>query len=135
MIPKKVRFRDKEEETSNEMLIELFPDQASSWRDMLVYQSSKGDSTVDRKENKIYSMWRLSRPIHMMDIENKYFLVKFHNKLDCDKALSEGLWTIFGQYLTVQPWTMAFERRLTQGREMADLRRSKGKEILNEGQR
>ncbi|XP_017630260.1 uncharacterized protein LOC108473250 [Gossypium arboreum] len=60
-------------------------------------------------QNEIYSMWRPSGPIHMMDIENGYFLVKIHNKLDCDKALSEGPWTIFGQYLTVQPWTMAFD--------------------------
>ncbi|PPR91943.1 hypothetical protein GOBAR_AA28741 [Gossypium barbadense] len=60
-------------------------------------------------QNEIYSMWRPLGPIHMMDIENGYFLVKIHNKLDCDKALSEGPWTIFGQYLTVQPWTMAFD--------------------------
>ncbi|MBA0785624.1 hypothetical protein Gotri_027036 [Gossypium trilobum] len=45
----------------------------------------------------------------MMDIENGYFLVKFKNKLDCEKALSEGPWIIFGQYLTVQPWTLAFD--------------------------
>ncbi|PPS07537.1 hypothetical protein GOBAR_AA13110 [Gossypium barbadense] len=162
MIPKKVRFRDKEKATSNDMLIELPLDQPTSWRDMLVSQSSKGDSNVDGKEvidflegdiqksvvngmpsitfsdqihqiliqgmnnnvilkllgrnigflilqNKIYSIWRPSGPIHMMDIENDYFLVKFHNKLDCDKALSEGSWTIFGQYLTVQPWTRAFD--------------------------
>ncbi|KAG8479188.1 hypothetical protein CXB51_029041 [Gossypium anomalum] len=122
MIPKKVRFKDKEEEMSNDMLIELPPDQPTSWRDMLVGQSSKGDSNVDGKEvfdfleggiqksvNKIYSMWRPLGPIHMMDIENDYFLVKFHNKLDCDKALSEVPWTIFSQYLTVQPWTRAFD--------------------------
>ncbi|MBA0830234.1 hypothetical protein Goarm_014778, partial [Gossypium armourianum] len=54
-------------------------------------------------------MWRPSAPIHMMDIENGYFLVKFQNKLDCKKAFFEGLWTIFGQYLTVQPWTMTFD--------------------------
>ncbi|KAH1130641.1 hypothetical protein J1N35_002019 [Gossypium stocksii] len=29
--------------------------------------------------------------------------------MDCEKALSEGSWTIFGQYLTVQPWTIAFD--------------------------
>ncbi|MBA0880923.1 hypothetical protein Goshw_001737 [Gossypium schwendimanii] len=45
----------------------------------------------------------------MMDIENGYFLVKFQNKLDCEKALSEGHWIIFGQYLMVQPWTLAFD--------------------------
>ncbi|MBA0574654.1 hypothetical protein Golob_001842, partial [Gossypium lobatum] len=45
----------------------------------------------------------------MMGIKNGYFLIKFQNKLDYEKALSERLWTIFGQYLTVQPWTMAFD--------------------------
>ncbi|PPS05899.1 hypothetical protein GOBAR_AA14745 [Gossypium barbadense] len=60
-------------------------------------------------QNKIYNMWKPSTRLHMMDIENGYFLVKFQNKLDCKKALFEGPWTIFGQYLTVQPWTLAFD--------------------------
>ncbi|MBA0615710.1 hypothetical protein Godav_015825 [Gossypium davidsonii] len=42
LILKKVRFRDKEEETSNDMMIELSSDQPTSWRDMLVGHSSKG---------------------------------------------------------------------------------------------
>ncbi|KAK5834245.1 hypothetical protein PVK06_018122 [Gossypium arboreum] len=52
-----------------------------------------GNSIVEEmipKKNKIYNMWRPSAPIRMMDIENGYFLVKFQNKLDCEKALSEG---------------------------------------------
>ncbi|XP_012453312.2 uncharacterized protein LOC105775336 [Gossypium raimondii] len=60
-------------------------------------------------QNKIYNMWKPSAPLHMMNIENGYFLVNFQNKQDCKKALSEGPWTIFGQYLTVQPWTLAFD--------------------------
>ncbi|PPD80711.1 hypothetical protein GOBAR_DD22375 [Gossypium barbadense] len=60
-------------------------------------------------QNKLYNLWKPSAPIHMMDIENGYFLVKFQNKLDCEKALSEGSWIIFGQYLTVQPWSLAFD--------------------------
>ncbi|MBA0870976.1 hypothetical protein Goshw_019626 [Gossypium schwendimanii] len=47
-------------------------------------------------QNKLYNLWRPSVPLHMMDIENGYFLVKFQNKLDCEKALSEGPWIIFG---------------------------------------
>lgn len=46
--------------------------------------------------NKIYNLWRPVEPLHMMDIENEYFLVKFQNKLDCERALSESPWTIFG---------------------------------------
>ncbi|KAG8500476.1 hypothetical protein CXB51_002741 [Gossypium anomalum] len=126
LIPKKVRFIDKEEERSNGMMIDLSLDQLTSWRDKLVGHSSKdvfNDSeekkVIDilewdiqktiRNSNKFYNMWRPSAPLNMMDIENGYFLVKFQNKLDCEKALSEGLWTIFGQYLTVQPWTLAFD--------------------------
>ncbi|XP_017621897.1 uncharacterized protein LOC108466040 [Gossypium arboreum] len=60
-------------------------------------------------QNKIYSIWKPSAPFHMMDIENGYFLVKFQNYIDCEKALSECPWIIFGQYLTVQHWTMAFD--------------------------
>ncbi|PPR93864.1 hypothetical protein GOBAR_AA26805 [Gossypium barbadense] len=56
-------------------------------------------------QSKLYNLWILSATLHMMDTENGYFLVKFQNKLDCEKALSEGPWIIFGQYLTVQPWT------------------------------
>ncbi|KAK5811561.1 hypothetical protein PVK06_026907 [Gossypium arboreum] len=131
MLPKKVRFRDKEEVTRNNMEIERPSAQPTSWGDMLVGQSSKGgangsnekeafdflegdilrsvvngvpsitfsdrvhqfllqgtDNTVVLKllgrnidfsvlQNKLYSMWKPSAPIHMMDIENGYFLVKF----------------------------------------------------------
>lgn len=58
--------------------------------------------------NKIYIMWKPTGSLHLMDIENEYFLVKFQNRIDCDRALSEGPWIIFRQYLTVQPWTSSF---------------------------
>ncbi|KAH1107992.1 hypothetical protein J1N35_011760 [Gossypium stocksii] len=60
-------------------------------------------------QNKIYNLWRPSKPMHLMDIENGYFLVKFQNKVDYERVLSEGPWIIFGQYLTVQPWTLGFD--------------------------
>ncbi|KAK5846926.1 hypothetical protein PVK06_003227 [Gossypium arboreum] len=43
-----------------------------------------------------------------MDIENGYYLVRFMNKADYDCILLQGPWIIFGQYLTVQPWTKSF---------------------------
>ncbi|KAH1129461.1 hypothetical protein J1N35_000839 [Gossypium stocksii] len=163
LIPKKVRFRDKEDEVGNDMLIDSPSRISTSWRDKLVGKSDKEDhnnsvdldafdfiegdiqktvvngvpsitffdrihqillqgmeNTVVIKflgrnigfsvlQNKIYNMWRPLGTIHMMGIENGYFLVKFQNKRDCEKALAEGPWIIFGQYLTVQPWTMTFD--------------------------
>ncbi|KAL1161297.1 hypothetical protein V6Z11_A07G124000 [Gossypium hirsutum] len=40
MIPKKVRFKDKKDGMSNDMVVEMISDQPTSWRDMLVGHSS-----------------------------------------------------------------------------------------------
>lgn len=58
--------------------------------------------------SKIYSIWKPSSQFKLIDIENGYFLAKFQNKLDCEKILFESPYFIFGEYLTVQPWTMSF---------------------------
>ncbi|KAH1084179.1 hypothetical protein J1N35_023940 [Gossypium stocksii] len=59
-------------------------------------------------QNKVNSLWKPSQPFRLMDVENGYFLAKFKNPDDYEKALCQGPWEIFGQYLTVQPWTMDF---------------------------
>ncbi|KAH1113800.1 hypothetical protein J1N35_007178 [Gossypium stocksii] len=43
-----------------------------------------------------------------MDTENGYFLAKFQCMEDFNKVLSQGPWIIYGQFLTVQPWTKYF---------------------------
>ncbi|PPR91458.1 hypothetical protein GOBAR_AA29230 [Gossypium barbadense] len=59
--------------------------------------------------NRISSFWKPSQPFRLMDIENGYFLVRFQNRVDYDLALTQGPWTVFGHYLTVQPWTIEFD--------------------------
>ncbi|KAK5771901.1 hypothetical protein PVK06_048157 [Gossypium arboreum] len=55
--------------------------------------------------NRIISLWNTSKPFHLMDIENGYFLAKFYSTNDYAKVLSQGPWLIYCQYLTVQHWT------------------------------
>ncbi|KAK8521568.1 hypothetical protein V6N12_031462 [Hibiscus sabdariffa] len=43
-----------------------------------------------------------------MDIENDYFLVTFRSHSDPLKVLADGPWTIFGYYLTIEPWSPNF---------------------------
>ncbi|MBA0554540.1 hypothetical protein Golob_013637 [Gossypium lobatum] len=50
-------------------------------------------------QNKIYNLWKPSSSFCLMDIEHGYFLAKFK---------SVGPWIIFGQYLTVQQWSVSF---------------------------
>ncbi|MBA0612953.1 hypothetical protein Godav_013484 [Gossypium davidsonii] len=45
---------------------------------------------------------------HLMDVENRYFLVKFHSREAYEKVLTQGLWIVLGQYLKLQPWTLKF---------------------------
>ncbi|PPR97085.1 hypothetical protein GOBAR_AA23581 [Gossypium barbadense] len=61
--------------------------------------------------NRISSLWSPSKPFHLMDIENGYFLAKFQSTDDYAKVLSQGPWLIYGQILTVQPWTKEFNLR------------------------
>ncbi|KAK5835386.1 hypothetical protein PVK06_011074 [Gossypium arboreum] len=48
-------------------------------------------------QNRISNLWRPSKPFHLIDIDNGYYLVKFQNKKDYGNMLSQGLWIIFGQ--------------------------------------
>ncbi|MBA0583592.1 hypothetical protein Gorai_014443 [Gossypium raimondii] len=43
-----------------------------------------------------------------MDLENDYYLVRFSEEDDYNKVLTNGPWVIFGQYLTIRPWTPDF---------------------------
>ncbi|KAG8475020.1 hypothetical protein CXB51_031787 [Gossypium anomalum] len=107
LIPRKVRFRDKDGDLIDGMKIDSSSAFPISWKDMLVGPAMKDrihqilfqdmENTVILKllgrnigfsvlQNKIYSLWKPSAPLHMMDINNGYFLVKFQNKLDCEKV-------------------------------------------------
>ncbi|KAH1121999.1 hypothetical protein J1N35_005159 [Gossypium stocksii] len=47
-------------------------------------------------------------PLQLMDLENDYYLVRFHDEVDYNKVLMGDPWVIFGQYLTVRLWSPAF---------------------------
>ncbi|MBA0838231.1 hypothetical protein Goarm_010309 [Gossypium armourianum] len=47
-------------------------------------------------------------PLKVIGLENDYFSVNFQDDDEYLHAVSGGPWTIFGQYLTVRPWTPSF---------------------------
>ncbi|MBA0824695.1 hypothetical protein Goarm_021343, partial [Gossypium armourianum] len=57
---------------------------------------------------KVYSLWKPSGPIRIMDLENDYFLIKLQSEDNYVRALTEGPWVVYGQYLTIQPWLKLF---------------------------
>ncbi|KAK9003595.1 hypothetical protein V6N11_084235 [Hibiscus sabdariffa] len=58
--------------------------------------------------NKLYELWKPSQAFRLIDIENDYFLLSFKSLSDFLHAVAGGPWTIFGSYLTVEPWTEDF---------------------------
>lgn len=59
--------------------------------------------------NKVCTLWKPTKGLQLVDVENGYFLAKLQNKEDFERALRGGPWIVYGQYLTVQPWTIDFD--------------------------
>ncbi|KAL9450871.1 hypothetical protein AB3S75_012583 [Citrus x aurantiifolia] len=59
--------------------------------------------------NKLESLWRAERGFTVIDLENYYYLVSFGAEEDGEFVLTQGPWTIFGHYLTVQKWSPTFD--------------------------
>ncbi|KAL4272423.1 hypothetical protein GQ457_13G019880 [Hibiscus cannabinus] len=58
--------------------------------------------------NRLHALWEPKGEIQLIDLENNYFLVLFEDMRDYELVLTEGPWTIFGNYLTVHPWSRSF---------------------------
>ncbi|KAL4289744.1 hypothetical protein GQ457_14G000690 [Hibiscus cannabinus] len=58
--------------------------------------------------NRIRSLWNPSGEIALVDLDNGYYLVRFANGDDVSRVLLGGPWQIYGNYLTVQPWSRSF---------------------------
>ncbi|KAL4361894.1 hypothetical protein GQ457_04G017540 [Hibiscus cannabinus] len=58
--------------------------------------------------NRINSLWNPSGEIALMDLDNGYYMVRFANGDDVSRVLLGGPWQIYGNYLTVQPWSRSF---------------------------
>ncbi|KAL4383220.1 hypothetical protein GQ457_15G009900 [Hibiscus cannabinus] len=58
--------------------------------------------------NRLHALWKPLGEIQLIDLENNYFLVRFEDRRDYSMVLTDGPWTIYGNYLTVQPWSRSF---------------------------
>ncbi|KAL4304140.1 hypothetical protein GQ457_10G010950 [Hibiscus cannabinus] len=58
--------------------------------------------------NRLHALWHPRGEFQLIDLDSNYFLVRFEDPRDYELALTEGPWTLFGCYLTVQPWSRSF---------------------------
>ncbi|KAK8980914.1 hypothetical protein V6N11_048043 [Hibiscus sabdariffa] len=59
--------------------------------------------------NRLLHLWKPGKQIRLTDIENDYYIVKFSSQSDYLAALTDGPWTIFDHYITVEPWSPNFD--------------------------
>ncbi|KAK9000428.1 hypothetical protein V6N11_080928 [Hibiscus sabdariffa] len=59
--------------------------------------------------NRLLHIWKSEKPIRLTYIENDYYIVRFSSQTDYLAALTDGPWTIFGHYITVEPWSPEFD--------------------------
>ncbi|MBA0697525.1 hypothetical protein Goari_021063 [Gossypium aridum] len=94
LIPKKVHFRDKDESVNMDLLADHVGQPTASWKENLVGSSSNiGGEDLEVKEDFEVLEGDIQKSIinvHLMDIENGFFLAKFVNKIDYEKVLLEG---------------------------------------------
>ncbi|KAJ9182323.1 hypothetical protein P3X46_006327 [Hevea brasiliensis] len=58
--------------------------------------------------NCIQALWN-PNGMKVLELGNEFFLVRFNDVLDFHKAILDGPWTVFGNYLMVKPWTTEFD--------------------------
>ncbi|KAL4353283.1 hypothetical protein GQ457_06G010470 [Hibiscus cannabinus] len=58
--------------------------------------------------SRIQMLWKPVGEFRLIDIDNNYFSVQFASEQDYMKVLMGGPWTVYGNYLTIQPWSRKF---------------------------
>ncbi|KAL4368746.1 hypothetical protein GQ457_05G015960 [Hibiscus cannabinus] len=61
-------------------------------------------------ENRIRAIWKPVGQLQVIDIDINYYIIRFSNERDYTEVLMQGPWTIYGSYLTVQPWSHSFTK-------------------------
>ncbi|XP_057432320.1 uncharacterized protein LOC130725081 [Lotus japonicus] len=57
---------------------------------------------------KLATTWRLSGDFELLDVGNRFFMVKFDMVEDRNKVIGGGSWMIFDHYLAVATWSPEF---------------------------
>ncbi|XP_039033432.1 uncharacterized protein LOC120169330 [Hibiscus syriacus] len=58
--------------------------------------------------SRFLTLWKPVGDVQLVHLDNNYYIAKFLNNADYTKAFTEGPWTKYGSYLTVQPWSRSF---------------------------
>ncbi|CAN1218193.1 hypothetical protein LINPERPRIM_LOCUS1264 [Linum perenne] len=75
------------------------------WSKALVVKVLEKAFTFPVVRRQLESLWARSGRIQVSDMANSFFLVRFSEDDDYQRALFDGPWKIFDYYITVARWT------------------------------
>ncbi|CAN1162279.1 hypothetical protein LINPERPRIM_LOCUS1264 [Linum perenne] len=78
------------------------------WSKALVVKVLEKAFTFPVVRRQLESLWARSGRIQVSDMANSFFLVRFSEDDDYQRALFDGPWKIFDYYITVARWTPDF---------------------------
>ncbi|MBA0676621.1 hypothetical protein Goari_018089 [Gossypium aridum] len=94
---KKARFKGLDCDMENDIVVDSFPASKISWRDKVL-----GRRVPDSSREEDFKLLD-------GDVTRSTVNVKFQSRVDYDKVLTQGHWIVFGEYITVQSWTLEFD--------------------------
>ncbi|KAL8129388.1 hypothetical protein V2J09_018543 [Rumex salicifolius] len=60
-------------------------------------------------DRKLRDLWKPSGKMRLVDLPNGYYLVKFEREEDYWRILTGEPWAMFGNYVTIKPWSPNFD--------------------------
>ncbi|XP_021828929.1 uncharacterized protein LOC110769292 [Prunus avium] len=78
------------------------------WKNALIVKFLGRSHTYNNIHDRLQQKWSLKGGWKLVDLVNDYFVVKFELEEDLNFVLTEGPWSIAGQYLVLKKWRPGF---------------------------
>lgn len=72
------------------------------WKDSIIIKILGKKVSFYGMKERLQRLWKPTRIMEVMDINYAYFMVKFDNPVDREKALSGGPWILYDHYVVVR---------------------------------
>ena len=78
------------------------------WVDALVVKLLGKHISCTALKAKLGSLWKLQGGFDVLNVGNRYFMIKFDLEVDRSKVIEGGPWMINDHYLAVKLWSLEF---------------------------
>lgn len=89
--------------------VEEYEQWCRPWKNTLIVRLRGKRTSLRFMSNKLQNLWAKHGSIHVLDMHNDFFIVRFSDEGDYKHAIYEGRWHFLDHYLLVQRWRPLFD--------------------------